>query len=204
MFATRCVERVAELTQAGRHLCIGLDTDLQRLPAAVATGRSPADRVVAFNSAIIDATCDVASAYKPNIAFYEALGADGFDALARTIKEARALAPGIPVIVDAKRGDIGSTNAGYVTAIFDELDLAAATHSAQHSGVAGTAHLIAIESQLVGQRQVQCRTSTRGERGGAVVGSGCWCGLPAGHVGMTSCEWFDTERQAGCSWAVHP
>jgi orotidine-5'-phosphate decarboxylase len=83
--------------------------------------------VVAFNSAIIDATCDVASAYKPNIAFYEALGADGFDALARTIKETRSLAPGIPVIVDAKRGDIGSTNAGYVTAIFDELGADAVT-----------------------------------------------------------------------------
>lgn len=127
MFATRCVERVAELTQAGRHLCIGLDTDLKRIPAAVAASGSPADRVVAFNSAIIDATCDVASAYKPNIAFYEALGADGFDALARTIKETRSLAPGIPVIVDAKRGDIGSTNAGYVTAIFDELGADAVT-----------------------------------------------------------------------------
>jgi orotidine-5'-phosphate decarboxylase len=108
-------------------VCVGLDTDLRRIPATVAPGGSPADRVVAFNAAIIDATSDVASAYKPNIAFYEALGAEGFDALARTIAEARTLAPGVPVILDAKRGDIGSTNAGYVTAIFDELGADAVT-----------------------------------------------------------------------------
>jgi orotidine-5'-phosphate decarboxylase len=123
----RSIDAVIALTEAGRHLCVGLDTDLRRIPTGVAPDRSPADRVVAFNSAIIDATSEVASAYKPNIAFYEALGAEGFDALARTITEARLLAPGIPVIVDAKRGDIGSTNAGYVTAIFDELGADAVT-----------------------------------------------------------------------------
>jgi orotidine-5'-phosphate decarboxylase len=122
-----CAETLAALTKAGRHMCIGLDTDLRRIPTTVSPGGSPADRVVAFNSSIIEATGEVAAAYKPNIAFYEALGAEGFDALARTIHEVRSLAPGIPVIVDAKRGDIGSTNAGYVTAIFDELGADAVT-----------------------------------------------------------------------------
>jgi orotidine-5'-phosphate decarboxylase len=122
-----CAETLVALNGAGRHVCIGLDTDLRRIPATVSPGGSSADRVVAFNSSIVEATAELASAYKPNIAFYEALGAEGFDALARTIREVRSLAPGIPVIVDAKRGDIGSTNAGYVTAIFDELGADAVT-----------------------------------------------------------------------------
>lgn len=88
---------------------------------------SPARRVVAFNAAIIEATAGIACAYKPNAAFYESLGRDGFEALRRTIQEVRRAAPGVPVILDAKRGDIGSTNLGYVNAAFDVLGADAIT-----------------------------------------------------------------------------
>ncbi|HET7573987.1 MAG TPA: orotidine-5'-phosphate decarboxylase, partial [Solirubrobacterales bacterium] len=112
---------------AGRHLAVGLDTDPARIPAAVAPGAVPGERVVAFNRAIVAATADVAAAYKPNAAFYEALGAEGFAALAGTIEAIRAEAPGAAVILDAKRADIGSTNAGYAAAAFDALGADAIT-----------------------------------------------------------------------------
>ena len=112
---------------AGRHLAVGLDTDPARIPAAVAPGAAPGERVVAFNRAIVAATADLAAAYKPNAAFYEALGAEGFAALAGTIEAVRAESPGAAVILDAKRADIGSTNAGYAAAAFDALGADAIT-----------------------------------------------------------------------------
>src|SRR5680860_1392110 len=116
-----CAELLAAHFAAGRHLAVGLDTDPERIPASVAPGASAAERVVEFNRAIVAATADVAAAYKPNAAFYEALGEDGFDALEETIGTIRERAPGAAVILDAKRADIGSTNAGYVSAAFDRL-----------------------------------------------------------------------------------
>src|SRR4030095_9454013 len=84
-------------------------------------------RVEYFNAAIVEATSDVAGAYKLNTAFYEALGAAGIDALVRTGGLIRAHPPGVPVIVDAKRADIESTNEGYATALFDEVGADAVT-----------------------------------------------------------------------------
>jgi len=83
--------------------------------------------VVAYNSAIVDATHDLVCAYKPNAAYYEALGADYWSALSGTIAYIKAHYPDIPIILDAKRGDIGATNAGYVRAIFDILGVDATT-----------------------------------------------------------------------------
>jgi len=122
-----CAELLADHNAHGRHLVVGLDTAWERLPASVNHLDSPADRVIAFNREIIDQTSDLVCAYKPNIAFYEALGADGFRALKETIGSIRQLAPNVPIIVDAKRGDIGSSNSGYVAAIFDELGADAIT-----------------------------------------------------------------------------
>lgn len=122
-----CAELLAAHFGAGRHLTVGLDTDPERIPAAVAPGGSPAERVLEFNRAIVAATAEVAAAYKPNAAFYEALGADGHRALAGTIAAIRELAPEAAVILDAKRADIGSTNAGYVAAAFDDLGADAIT-----------------------------------------------------------------------------
>lgn len=106
---------------------VGLDTDSERIPESVAPGAAPAERVVEFNRRIVEATADLAAAYKPNAAFYEALGAEGFRALEETIAVIRVSAPGAAVILDAKRADIGSTNAGYVTAAFDQLGADAIT-----------------------------------------------------------------------------
>jgi orotidine-5'-phosphate decarboxylase len=122
-----CTELLAAHFAAGRHLAVGLDPDPRRIPASLAPGAPDAQRVVEFNRAIVAATAGLAAAYKPNSAFYEALGADGFQALAETIAAIRESAPGAVVVLDAKRADIGSTNAGYVAAAFDQLEADAVT-----------------------------------------------------------------------------
>jgi len=122
-----CAELLASHNAEGRHLVVGLDTDPERLPSALDPAVSPADRVVSFNRAIVEHTADLVCAYKPNAAFYEALGQDGFRALKETVALIRRLAPTAIVILDAKRADIGSTNIGYVHALFDELGADAVT-----------------------------------------------------------------------------
>lgn len=122
-----CTELLAARFAEGKHLAVGLDPDPERIPESVAPGASPAERVVEFNRRIVEATAGQACAYKPNAAFYEALGTDGFRALSETVATIRASAPDAAVILDAKRADIGSTNAGYVSAIFDELGADAVT-----------------------------------------------------------------------------
>lgn len=122
-----CAELLRAHFAAGRHLVVGLDTDPARLPDSLAPGAPPGERVVEFNRLIVDATADLACAYKPNAAFYEALGGEGFEALGETIAGIRRGAPGAAVILDAKRADIGSTNAGYVAAAFDQLGADAVT-----------------------------------------------------------------------------
>ncbi len=114
----------AEANASGRYVCVGLDSDMGRLPSSVMHTPLPQ---LAFNQQIIDATASVAAAYKPNSAFYEAQGASGFDALAETIAYIRAAAPGAMVILDCKRGDIGSTNRGYAEAAFTTLGADAVT-----------------------------------------------------------------------------
>jgi len=122
-----CAELLAGHFQAGRHLAVGLDPVPERIPDSVAPGASPAERVIEFNRAIVVATAGLTAAYKPNAAFYEALGEDGFYALGETVATIRDRAPGAAVILDAKRADIGSTNAGYVAAAFDQLGADAIT-----------------------------------------------------------------------------
>src|SRR3990167_6130460 len=80
-----------------------------------------------FNQKIIEQTHDLVCAYKPNFAFYEALGSKGWENLKKTAEYIRTKYPEIIMIADAKRGDIGNTNAGYVKAIFDELGFDAVT-----------------------------------------------------------------------------
>jgi orotidine-5'-phosphate decarboxylase len=125
--ADSCAELLAAHRAEGRHLVVGLDTDPARIPASLSPGGGAADRVVEFNRRIVEATAALACAYKPNAAFYEALGADGFRALSETVAAIRDHAPNAAVILDAKRADIGSTNAGYVAAAFDRLGADAIT-----------------------------------------------------------------------------
>lgn len=82
-----------------------------------------------FNKSIIDQTHDLVCAYKPNSAFYEAGGPQGLESLKKTIEYIQQIDPTIPIILDAKRGDIGSTNEGYVENIFDYLEVDAVTVS---------------------------------------------------------------------------
>lgn len=102
-------------------LCLGLDPDPERLPAHLGTGP---EAVLAFNEAILEATCDRVAACKPNLAFYEAMGIDGWRVLEATL---RRIPPEMPVILDAKRGDIGATARMYARAIFDRLGADAVT-----------------------------------------------------------------------------
>jgi orotidine-5'-phosphate decarboxylase len=104
-------------------LCIGLDPELARLPDHLPR---TADGVVRFNCEIIAATSDLVSAYKPNLAFYEALGPDGLGALTTTI---RTIPTDIVVIGDAKRGDVGNTARAYASALFDWYGFDAVTVS---------------------------------------------------------------------------
>jgi len=114
---------LAQSRQCNSLLCVGLDPVKERLPQAM---RQQADPILAFNQHIVEATATWACAFKPNIAFYEALGPAGLETLRRTIsfihEQTNAL-----VIIDAKRGDIGNTSAAYAQALFDVLQADAVT-----------------------------------------------------------------------------
>jgi orotidine-5'-phosphate decarboxylase len=153
-----CAELLAGHFAAGRHLAVGLDTDPERIPDPVAPGAAPGERVVEFNRAIVAATADLAAAYKPNSAFYEALGDEGFRALEETVATIRNAAPEAAVILDAKRADIGSTNAGYVASAFDRLGVDAITVHPYLGGEA-LAPFLARQEKLV---FVLARTSNPG------------------------------------------
>ena len=128
----------------GKSVCVGLDPDITKLPLAhlslnaqdinlienwqgIGSRESAATAIVHFNERIVDATCDLVCAYKPNSAFYERLGWNGMRALERTVAYIRRKDPTIPIIYDAKRGDIGNTNAGYTELAFDILGADAMT-----------------------------------------------------------------------------
>lgn len=118
-------EKVIAAERANRSLlCVGLDPDLARFPAAL-RGESDVTRaIVTFNAGVIAATKDLVSAYKPNLGFYLAHGAAGIAAL----EETRRLIPAhIPVILDAKVGDVGSTAAAYAAGYFGTWDFDAVT-----------------------------------------------------------------------------
>lgn len=113
----------------GTMLCVGLDTDYANLPECVKAGRSETEAVLAFNRRIIDATAAHCVAYKPNLAFYESLGADGLRALAATVDYLRLHHPDQFLIADAKRGDIGNTARLYARSLFETFDFDAVTLS---------------------------------------------------------------------------
>lgn len=105
-------------------LCVGLDSDLDKLPESINQKENPQFE---FNKAIIDTTHDLVCSYKPNSAFYEARGDQGIKELKLTCDYIRSTYPKIPIIIDAKRGDIGNTNNGYVQFVFDYLKADALT-----------------------------------------------------------------------------
>jgi len=113
------IEKLARISRNNRSLlCVGLDPDPSLMPDGIG--------VFDFNKAIIDATSDIVCAYKPNIAFYEALGNEGLDALKKTRD---CIPEEIPVIIDAKRGDIGNTARAYARSFFENYGFDAVTVS---------------------------------------------------------------------------
>lgn len=110
-----------QIRQKQSYLCIGLDTDLQRIPKHLLETEDP---IFEFNKQIIDATQEFCVAYKPNLAFYEAQGVQGWQALEKTI---RYIPESHFIIADAKRGDIGNTSRLYAQAFFEQLDVDAVT-----------------------------------------------------------------------------
>jgi orotidine-5'-phosphate decarboxylase len=145
-------ERLDALCRERRsHVCIGLDPQLDRLPASV---QGEADPIFAFNRAIVDATIDVTPVYKPNLAFYEAQGLEGWTSLKRTVDYigGRAI-----VLGDAKRGDIENTQTAYARAMFDVLGFDACTVSVYQGFDAAGPFLKYADRGVF----VLCRTSNR-------------------------------------------
>ncbi len=123
---TGFVERLGSASLASRSLvCVGLDPDPDLMAIA---------DVADFNAQIVDATRDLVCAYKPNFPFYEALGIPGLMALERTVEHIRDVAPGVVLIADCKRGDVGSTNKMYARALFETWGFDAATVNAWGGG----------------------------------------------------------------------
>ena len=117
-------ELVANIRSKKSFLCIGLDTDLKKIPGHLLSEEDP---IFAFNRAIIDATAPYCVAFKPNLAFYEAAGVKGLVAFEKTVKYLKQNYPDQFIIADAKRGDIGNTSAMYARTFFEEYDVDALT-----------------------------------------------------------------------------
>ncbi|WP_149275130.1 orotidine-5'-phosphate decarboxylase [Pareuzebyella sediminis] len=110
---------ISQIYQKKSFLCIGLDTDMEKIPAHLLELEDP---IFAFNKAIIDATHHLCVAYKPNTAFYETYGTKGWQSLKKTIEYLNDTYPEIFTIADAKRGDIGNTSTRYAKAFFEEMN----------------------------------------------------------------------------------
>jgi orotidine-5'-phosphate decarboxylase len=110
-----------QITKKSSYLCVGLDTDLTKIPPHLLSAEDP---IFEFNKQIIDATHEYCVAYKPNIAFYEALGAKGWNSLQKTLDY---IPKDIFTIADAKRGDIGNTSSLYAKAYFETMSFDSVT-----------------------------------------------------------------------------
>ncbi len=107
-------------------LCVGLDTDIKKIPGFLLKEDDP---VYAFNKSVVDATLPYTIAYKPNLAFYESQGVNGWGSLQKTVDYIRSLNQPVFIIADAKRGDIGNTSAMYAQTFFETMDFDAVTLS---------------------------------------------------------------------------
>lgn len=117
-------ELISQIFTKKTFLCVGLDTDLKKIPEHLLGNDDP---IFTFNKAIIDATAPYCVAYKPNLAFYEAFGVKGLLAFEKTVKYIKENYPDQFIIADAKRGDIGNTSKMYARTFFGEYDVDALT-----------------------------------------------------------------------------
>lgn len=113
-------ELIRQIFKKKSFLCVGLDTDIKKIPSHLLTEEDP---VFSFNKAIIDATAKYCVAYKPNLAFYESMGVKGLISFEKTISYLKGACPEHFIIADAKRGDIGNTSSMYARTFFEEYDL---------------------------------------------------------------------------------
>lgn len=150
-------------------LCVGLDTDLKKVPAHLLNDEDP---IFAFNKAIIDATAQYCVAYKPNLAFYEAFGVKGLMAFEKTVKYIQENYPDQFIIADAKRGDIGNTSAMYARTFFEEYNLDSVT-VAPYMGEDSVTPFLGYDGKWVillaltsnkGSHDFQLTESTEGEK----------------------------------------
>ncbi|MDY6121493.1 MAG: orotidine-5'-phosphate decarboxylase [Porphyromonas sp.] len=117
---------IHNIRQKRSFLCVGLDTDLQKIPEHL---HSADDPIFTFNQAIVDATAPSCVAFKPNLAFYESMGSFGIQSLAKTVEYIKEQYPRHLIIADAKRGDIGNTSDMYAKSFFKHMDVDAVTAS---------------------------------------------------------------------------
>ncbi|MCY1498693.1 orotidine 5'-phosphate decarboxylase [compost metagenome] len=133
-----------QIRQKKSFLCIGLDVDLNKIPQHLLATEDP---IFEFNKAIIDATHDLAVAYKPNTAFYEAYGIKGWISLEKTIAYINQKHPEIFTIADAKRGDIGNTSAMYAKAFLQDMAFDSVT-VAPYMGKDSVEPFLAVEDKF--------------------------------------------------------
>lgn len=119
-------ELTQEIVTKGSFLCVGLDSDIKKIPVHLLSEEDP---IFTFNKAIIDATADYTVAYKPNLAFYEADGERGWNSYEKTVRYIKSNYPNIMIIADAKRGDIGNTSEMYARAFYEHSSVDAVTLS---------------------------------------------------------------------------
>lgn len=119
---------IDNIARKGSFLCVGLDTDLKKMPQhIIANSATTAEAIFTFNKAIIDATAPYCVAYKPNLAFYECFGIEGWQAFEQTVQYIKTNYPDQFIIADAKRGDIGNTSAMYARTFFEGTQVDALT-----------------------------------------------------------------------------
>lgn len=136
-------------------VCVGLDSDFEKIPKHLLKKKDP---IFEFNKRVINATHDLVCAYKPNIAFYEAKGEEGIATLVKTTDYIHSKYPDIPVILDAKKGDIGNANLAYIRLIFDYLKADAVTLH-PYFGIESLFPFLSLKNKFF---FILCRTSNPG------------------------------------------
>lgn len=164
---------IDNIARKGSFLCVGLDTDLKKMPQhIIANSATTAEAIFTFNKAVIDATAPYCVAYKPNLAFYECFGIEGWQAFEQTVQYIKANYPDQFIIADAKRGDIGNTSAMYARTFFEGTQVDALTIAPYMGEDSVTpfltypgkwAVLLALTSNK-GSHDFQLTTDTEGER----------------------------------------
>ena len=177
---------IANIRRKRSFLCVGLDTDLKKIPSHLLDAEDP---IFDFNKAIIDATAPYCVAYKPNLAFYECFGVKGWQAYEKTVDYLRTHHPDQFIIADAKRGDIGNTSAMYARTFFGESSVDALTVAPYMGEDSVTPFLDSPDRWVI----LLALTSNKGSHDFQLIADGE--GRPLyEHVLRTSSRWAGADR----------